>query len=337
MEPHASDERGRAQRGADEPQASRGRSRTRYGPGAEAEPTIGHVPVMGDEMERFLLTDGCDTEFGTYCDCTAGAGGYARRILRRTGASTLVAMDRDGEALSRCRRRLGEFGGRVKYFHGSFAQIADATKGLLPLAGIVADLGLSRLQLDDEERGFSLRLRGPLDMRFDRRQELRAADLVNHGDEEEIAGMLFRLADERFSRRIARAVVRARPVRDTSHLADIVAAAVPRRRRRRIHPATRTFQALRMAVNDELGELAALLELAPGLLAPGARFVVVSFHSGEDRMVKRSFRHHAASGVYSLLTRRPVRPSVDEVRRNPPSRSARLRAACRTGRQLRIK
>ena len=171
-------------------------------------------------------------------------------------------------------------------------------------------------------------------MRFDRRQELQAADLVNHGDEEEIANILFRLADERFSRRIARAVVRVRPVRDTSHLAQIVAKAVPRRGHRRIHPATRTFQALRMAVNDELRELAALLELAPGLLAPGGRFVVVSFHSGEDRMVKRSFRRHAAAGIYKLLTRRPARPSEEETRRNPPSRSARLRAACRSRLEL---
>ena len=289
---------------------------------------------MADEMERHLLSGETDAGPGTYCDCTAGAGGYTRRILCRKGGSTVVAIDRDREALKRCRTRLGEFGSRVKYFHGSFSQIADAASAHLPLAGIVADLGLSRLQLADAERGFSLRLQGPLDMRFDRRQELRAADLVNHGDQEEIANILFRLADERFSRRIARAIVRARPVRDTSHLAQIAATAVPYRGHRRIHPATRTFQALRMAVNDELPELEALLELAPGLLAPGGRFVVVSFHSGEDRMVKRSFRRHAAAGIYKILTRRPARPSAEEIRRNPPSRSARLRAACRTRREL---
>ena len=297
------------------------------------EALIRHYSVMADEMERHLLSGDSDARPGAYCDCTAGAGGYARRILRRKGRSTVVAIDRDREALERCRSRLGEFGRRVKYFHGSFSQIAEAASGHLPLAGIVADLGLSRLQLADAERGFSLRLRGPLDMRFDRRQELRAADLVNHGDQEDIANILFRLADERFSRRIARAIVRARPLRDTSHLAQIVTTAVPRRGHRRIHPATRTFQALRMAVNDELPELAALLELAPGVLAPGGRFVVVSFHSGEDRMVKRSFRRHAAAGTYKILTRRPARPSAEEISRNPPSRSARMRAACRTRRE----
>lgn len=298
------------------------------------EAAIGHYPVMAEEMERYLLREGNGAAQGAYCDCTAGAGGYARRILRRTAGSAVVAIDRDRAALDRCRERLSDFGGRVKYFHGSFSKIGAAASGHLPLAGIVADLGLSRLQLADGRRGFSLRLEGPLDMRFDRRQELRAADLVNRGGEAELANLLFRLADERFSRRIAGAVMRARPVRNTTHLARIVAAAVPRRARRRIHPATRTFQALRMAVNDEVGELAALLELAPGLLAPGGRFVVVSFHSGEDRMVKHSFRRHAADGIYKLLTRRVVRPSADEVERNPPSRSARLRAACRTRREV---
>ncbi len=301
------------------------------------EAATGHYSVMADEMEGYLLSEASGAGHGAYCDCTAGEGGYARRILRRTSGSTVIAIDCDRAALDRCRRRLSEFRGRVQYFHGSFSKIADATSGHLPLAGIVADLGLSRLQLADAERGFSFRLEGPLDMRFDRSQELRAADLVNRGGERELANLLFRLADERFSRRIARAVMRARPVRDTTHLAQIVAAAVPRRGHRRIHAATRTFQALRMAVNDELGALGALLELAPGLLAPGGRFVVVSFHSGEDRMVKHSFRRHAAAGIYKLLTRRVVRPSADEVKRNPPSRSARLRAACRTGQEFPIK
>ena len=289
-----------------------------------------HYPVMADEMERFLFSKGSGDARGTYCDCTAGMGGYAYRILRRSSGSTVVAIDRDESALERCRTRLRGFGSRVEYFHGSFARIADATRDHQPLAGIVADLGLSRPQLADGERGFSLRLRGPLDMRFDRRQDVQAADIVNRGGERELADLLFRLADERYSRHIAKAVLRARPLRDTEHLAEVVSRAVRGRRNRRIHPATKTFQALRMAVNDEIGQLTALLEQAPGLLRPDGRIVVLSYHSGEDRLVKRSFRRHASSGTYRLLARGALRPSADEVRRNPPSRSARLRAACRT-------
>ncbi len=291
-----------------------------------------HYPVMADEMERYLLGDGGAALTGAYCDCTVGSGGHARRILERSAVARLVAIDRDGAALDRCRAVLREFRGRVEFHHGPFSGIAEAARPCLPLAGIVADLGLSRPQLGDPARGFSLRRQGPLDMRFDRRQELSATDLVNRWGERDLANLLFDLADERHSRRIARAVVRARPVRDTEHLAGIVASAVPSASRRRIHPATRTFQALRMAVNDEPGELAALLEAAPGLLAPGGRVVVLSFHSGEDRLVKQSFRRQAAAGTYEILTRRVVRPSASEVERNPPSRSARLRAACRTRR-----
>jgi 16S rRNA (cytosine1402-N4)-methyltransferase len=281
---------------------------------------------MADEMETYLLNTGSDEPSGAYCDCTVGAGGYANRILSRSTGRKLIAIDRDEEILERCRKRLRPFGKRVTYFHGGFSRIEEATRGLLPLAGIVADLGLSRLQLEDEQRGFSLRSAGPLDMRFDRRQQLCAEQIVNRRNEADLAELLFRLADERFSRRIARAIVRARPLRDTRQLAEVVAGAVPRPSWGRIHPATRTFQALRMVVNDELGELAKLLDAAPHLLAPSARFVVVSFHSGEDRLVKQSFRRLAEAGIYELLTRRVVRPSADEVTRNPPSRSARLRA-----------
>ena len=298
------------------------------------EANLGHYSVMADEMEHYLLAEASAAPRGAYCDCTVGAGGYAKRILRRMAGRKLVAVDRDRAALDRCRSRLREFDGRVKYFHGGFSQLEEATRDCLPLAGIVADLGLSRLQLDDGSRGFSLRAAGPLDMRFDCRQALRAEDLVNHGSERGLADILYGLADERFSKRIARAVVRARPVRDTEHLAGIVAGAIPRGAHGRIHPATKTFQALRMAVNDELGELAKLLDEAPRLLAAGGRFVVVSFHSGEDRLVKHSFRRLATAGTYELLTRRVVRPSTEEVEGNPPSRSARLRAALRTDRAL---
>ena len=291
----------------------------------------GHYSVMADEMERYLFGEGDPIpRGGTYCDCTAGAGGHAGRILRRAAGCELIAIDRDEEALQRCRARLSEFGNRVRYFHGGFSRLAQAAKDCLPLVGIVADLGLSRLQIEDGRRGFSLRNTGPLDMRFDRRQELQADELVNRRSERDLADTLYGLADERFSRRIARAVVQARPIRDTAHLTAVVAAAVPRRRAARIHPATKTFQALRMAVNDELGELGKLLAEVPRLLAPGGRFVVLSFHSGEDRMVKQSFRQLAAAGIYRLLTRRVVRPAEEEVQRNPASRSARLRAVQRT-------
>ncbi|MDE0105568.1 MAG: 16S rRNA (cytosine(1402)-N(4))-methyltransferase RsmH [Bryobacterales bacterium] len=292
-----------------------------------------HYPVMAAEMESFLLGEGGRPP-GAFCDCTVGAGGYARRILRAAPRRRLVAMDRDGDAIERCRRRLSEFGDRVRFVHGSFSTIREATAGCQPLAGIVADLGFSRMQLNEAARGFSLRLRGPLDMRFDRRQSLRAEEFVNRGGERELADLLYGLADERHSRRIARAVVRARPLRDTSHLARVVERAVPRRGRWRIHPATKTFQALRMAVNDEAGELRALLAAAPTILAAGGRLVVISFHSGEDRLVKRSFRDFSAKGVYTPLVRRPLRPTGDEVQRSPASRSARLRAAQRTNRPI---
>lgn len=284
---------------------------------------------MAEEMEGHLFGDGPPPSTGNYCDCTVGAGGYARRILHRAPGGRLVAMDRDSQALRLCRDRLRGFSGRISYFHGSFGSIGRAVRDHLPLTGIVADLGLSRLQFEDAGRGFSLRLAGPLDMRMDRRQDMRAEDWVNRGGERELADLLYRLADERHSRRIAKALVRARPLRDTVHLARVAAAAVPRRRHRRLHPATRTFLALRMAVNNEIGELKALLRQAPGLLAPGGRFVVVSFHSGEDRVVKHTFRRHARRGLYRLLTKRVARPSPGEVECNPSSRSARLRAVLR--------
>ena len=294
------------------------------------EEGLGHYSVMADEMERYLFGEGDPVPRGIYCDCTAGAGGHARRILQRAVGCKLIAIDRDEEALRRCRAQLSEFGSRVRYFHGGFSKLAQAAKDCLPLVGVLADLGLSRLQLDDGCRGFSLRNPGPLDMRFDRRQALQADELVNRRAENDLADTLYGLADERFSRRIARAVVRARPIRDTAHLSEVVAGAVPRRAAGRIHPATKTFQALRMAVNDELGELGRLLAEVPRLLTPGGRFVVLSFHSGEDRLVKQSFRQLAKAGIYRLLTRRVMRPSEEEVRRNPASRSARLRAVQRT-------
>jgi 16S rRNA (cytosine1402-N4)-methyltransferase len=198
------------------------------------------------------------------------------------------------------------------------------------VSGIVADLGLSRGQFEDEQRGFSFQREGPLDMRIDRRQALTAADIVNHYGEKDLADLIFQFGEERRSRRIARAVVRGRPIRNTTHLAEIVERVVPRTSRRRIHPATKTFQALRIAVNNELESLERFLEQAPLVLGPGGRLVVVSFHSLEDRLVKLAFRRWAQQEVLTILTKRVVRPSQEEVEENPASRSAKLRAAERT-------
>ena len=291
---------------------------------------MGHYPVMLQEVEEYLhiIPD------GVFCDCTAGAGGYAEMILGRLDQGRLVLIDRDREALEACRERFGEFGERVTFYHGSYGEIGEAVKDSAPLAGIVADLGLSSLQIDDPERGFSFRSGGPLDMRMDRTGDLRAEQIVNYYDESQIADLIYQLGGERKSRQIARAIVRERPVKDTRHLAEIVARAVSWPKHQKMHPATKTFQALRMTVNDELGELQTLLAAAPSLLAPNGRFVAVSFHSGEDRLVKQSFRDDGKAGVYEILTKSVVRPSDREVYDNLPSRSAKLRAVRRTDRDF---
>jgi 16S rRNA (cytosine1402-N4)-methyltransferase len=193
--------------------------------------------------------------------------------------------------------------------------------------GIVADLGLSSLQLANAERGFSFQAEGPLDMRMDPRSERTADQVVNRFDEEELANLIYEFGEERRSRRIARAIVRARPIRSTAHLAQVVSAAARSMKHyERIHPATRTFQAIRIWVNRELEDLKALLSAAPGVLKPGGRLVIISFQSLEDRMVKDAFRDGAHAGIYRLLTKKPVAPSEGEVEQNPRARSAKLRA-----------
>ncbi len=284
---------------------------------------MAHYPVLLEEVERQLAL----APDGIYVDCTLGAGGYAERILSTLDTGRLIAIDRDEDAIAAARERLAGFGDKVTYYQGGFAEIERAAGPEPKLSGVVADVGLSRTQLEDPERGFSFQTAGPLDMRFDRRAtELTAAEILNHYDENEIADLLYQLGGERRSRRVARAIVRGRPIRDTGHLAQIVERAVPRTQRMRIHPATRTFQALRIAVNDELGQLDKLLEAAPRLLRPGGRLVVVSFHSLEDGRVKRAFRELGRTDEFEVLTKRPVRPSEEEVRVNPASRSAKLRA-----------
>jgi 16S rRNA (cytosine1402-N4)-methyltransferase len=281
-----------------------------------------HYPVLLEEVEQHLAID----PGGVYVDCTLGAAGYAERILSRLETGKLIAIDRDETAIAAARERLADYGAKVTYYHGSFSEIDRAAGPDVELAGVACDLGWSRLQVEDPERGFSFQLEGPLDGRYDRRQPLTTGQIVNHYPEKQLADILFELGGERRSRRIARAIVQGRPVRSTRHLAELIERAVPRAHWQKIHPATQSFQALRIACNDELGELDALLAKAPALLRPGGRMVVVSFHSLEDRRVKLAFRELASTGEYEVLTRRVVRAGDEEMQQNPASRSAKLRA-----------
>jgi len=281
--------------------------------------------VLAEEALRWLQVEPA----GTYVDATVGLGGHAVEIARRLTAGRLIGLDRDARALEIARENLKEYGGRVVLVQADFSRIDEVARemNLPPINGILADLGVSSLQLDTAERGFSFRLAGPLDMRMDSRIALTAADIVNQTAEAELAGLLYRLGEERDSRRIARAIVRARPIRGTEHLAKVVAGARTSRGRQKLHPATKTFLALRIAVNRELEELGQFLDRAPATLAPGARWVVLSYHSLEDRMVKQEFRRLAGDGVVKVLTRKVVRPNEAEVGVNPRARSAKMRVA----------
>ncbi len=300
-----------------------------------------HLPVLYDRVLEFLAPQ----PGGRYIDATVGAGGHAWGILEASDPDgRLLALDADPAALAVARERLAPFGERVTLMHANFDRLAQVAEehGFEKVDGILLDLGLSSLQLADAQRGFSFQLEGPLDMRFDPRTRRTAADLVNRLSEEELADLLKRYGEERYARRIARAIVRHRPIRTTRELAELVARNVPHRGR--IHPATRTFMALRIAVNDELGALERALPQAVGLLRPGGRLAVISFHSLEDRIVKEFFRRESRDcicppelpacvcdhkAVLELVTRKPVTPSAEEVARNPRSRSARMRVAVR--------
>jgi len=269
---------------------------------------------------------------GIYIDATVGAGGHATALLKASVPDgQLFGLDQDQSALEIAIRQLAQFGHRVHLFHANFERLAQVAKDhQIPKAdGLLLDLGVSSMQLDLPERGFSFQTDGPLDMRMDTTTGPTAADLVNRLPEDELANLIYRYGEERQSRRIARAIVKARPIEHTVELAQVVAKAsgFGRSGQAKIHPATRTFQALRIAVNDEIGELERLLEAAPPLLALGGRLVVVSFHSLEDRAVKLAFRRGSVEGTLRILTKHVVRPGEEEVRRNPASRSARLRAA----------
>ncbi|MBZ5645959.1 MAG: 16S rRNA (cytosine(1402)-N(4))-methyltransferase RsmH [Acidobacteriia bacterium] len=292
----------------------------------------GHVSVLLQEAIDFLAVK----RGGTYIDATLGAGGHSYEIARRLGAQGhLIGFDKDTAALEIARKRLSQppphFEGNwpeVTLVHASFAEVSER---VAPKSadGLLADLGLSSFQLADAQRGFSFQAEGPLDMRMDPRGERTADQVVNRMDERELADLIYEFGEERRSRRIARAIVRSRPIRTTAHLAQVISAAARPMNPadRRIHPATRTFQAIRIHVNRELEDLEALLASAPRVLRPGGRLVLISFHSLEDRKVKDSLREGAKQGLYRLLTKKPVTATEEEIDRNPRSRSAKLRAA----------
>jgi 16S rRNA (cytosine1402-N4)-methyltransferase len=290
-----------------------------------------HVPVMTSEVVRHLRPDGG----GLFVDCTVGLGGHARALLE-AGAHRLIGLDRDRDALAYAERTLAPWRDRVDLVHADYRDLDQILDGrhVAVVDGALADLGVSSLQFDAPGRGFSFQRDEPLDMRMDQSAGETAADLVARSTERELADAIFQYGEERFSRRIARAIVEARratPVATTGRLAAIVRRAIPRRGPSRIDPATRTFQALRIWVNRELDGLDRFLETAVQRLRAGARLVVITFHSLEDRIVKHTLRalEHRRVGV-RVLTKKPITPSDEEVARNPRARSAKLRAAERT-------
>lgn len=304
-----------------------------------------HVPVLYQ-----AVLSGLQPKPGQhYIDGTVGAGGHAFGLLTATApGGRLLGLDRDPAALALASQRLAPFGARARLVQASYLQLAPlATQmgpGFLPVDGVLLDLGLSSLQLDNPERGFAFLHAGPLDMRFDPAAEVSAAEIVNTWPADELADIIYRYGEEPASRRIARAIAAARPIRTTVELAEVVERALGGRRGHRVHPATRTFQALRIAVNDELAAVEAVLPIAAGLIRPGGRLAVISFHSLEDRLVKNFMRWEARGGepghsapgpapeasfTPSLkeITRKPVVAAADEVAANPRARSAKLRIA----------
>jgi len=263
---------------------------------------------------------------GIYVDMTAGLGGHTRAIAERLETGFVIACDRDAESLELARRNTAAFADKIRFFHGRFSQLPQALEkhGVEFVDGVLADLGVSRYQLASGERGFSLMEDGPLDMRMSRDDEFTAADYVNELSEKDLADLIYQYGEERRSRRISRAIVRARPILTTGRLAQVVEEAVPRTGR--IHPATQTFMALRLKVNSEFEELDKLLQIVPGVLKPGGRFVVLTFMSTEDRKVKQAFQAEAKAGRGLILTRHVVKPSDEEVFQNAASRSSKLRA-----------
>ncbi|HEX4020862.1 MAG TPA: 16S rRNA (cytosine(1402)-N(4))-methyltransferase RsmH [Acidobacteriaceae bacterium] len=289
-----------------------------------------HVPVLLKEAIRYLgISQG-----STIVDATLGFGGHSTAIVQMLGPKGhLIAFDRDPAAMEQARARLeqlreelAEAMPQVTLHAAAFGSIAEHVPPA-SVDGILADFGVSSMQLDTAERGFSFQADGPLDMRMDTRSGPTAEQVVNQAGEEELANLIYEFGEERRSRRIARAIVRARPLSTTAQLAKVVAAAAQTMKYEKIHPATRTFQALRIYVNKELEQIQALLDVAPDLLKPGGRLVAISFHSLEDRLVKDALRSGQQEGVWQVLTKKPVQADDAEIEQNPRSRSAKLRAA----------
>jgi 16S rRNA (cytosine1402-N4)-methyltransferase len=308
-----------------------GHSEARFTPqGERVVQKTQHVPVLLEEALEYLNV----RPGGVVVDATLGLAGHSSAIARRLGAKgRLICFDRDPQAmelakatLDAVKAELGEAMPEVVYEPRAFS---EAARTIAPgsLDGLLADFGVSSLQLDEAHRGFSFRHEGPLDMRMDTRSGETAEQVVNQEDENELADLIYEFGDERRSRRIARAIVRARPISTTAELARVISAAAPTMKGDKIHPATKTFQALRIRVNNELGEIESLLQCAPSLLKPGGRLVLISFHSLEDRLVKDSFREASRNKVFEVLTKKPVIAEEQEAMRNPRSRSAKMRAA----------
>jgi 16S rRNA (cytosine1402-N4)-methyltransferase len=281
-----------------------------------------HVSVMPAESMELLAV----RPEGIYVDATTGPGGHTALIAERLTTGLVIANDRDPYSLDMARHNTARWMERIRFHQGPFSRLPEAVRaaGFEKVHGILADLGVSRYQLTSPERGFSFQADGPLDMRMDPTTGTTAADLVNYAAEKELADLIFQLGEERRARKVARAIVRARPIRSTLHLADVVERAVPRTGPR--NPATKTFMALRMAVNDEPGELDRLLAVGPELLTSGGRMVVLAFMSSDDRKVKERFRELGRQARARILTKHPLEPSDEETAGNAASRSAKLRA-----------
>lgn len=288
-------------------------------------PAFVHVSVLSRELIAGLEV----RSGGHYLDATVGGGGHSRLILEAAPDVRVTALDQDAQAIAAAQANLAEFGDRVQFCRSNFAAYDPEA---LRFDGIIADLGVSSAQLDIADRGFSFRHEASLDMRMDQRQDLTAAEVINFWDEVELANIFYNYGEERLSRRIARNIVEHRPFDTTTELAEVIARCVPRAYRYgRIHPATRVFQALRIAVNQELKVLETFLDTAPSWLKPSGRIGVISFHSLEDRLVKHRLRE---SPLVKVLTKKPILPQEDELEQNPRSRSAKLRLAERRTEEL---
>jgi 16S rRNA (cytosine1402-N4)-methyltransferase len=284
---------------------------------------FGHTPVLLDEVMKFLDP----RPGGRFIDVTLGAGGHTRAILDRTAPDgRMLVLDQDESALALARETLQSFGSRVEFVHSNLRAVATlaAEYGFLGCDGVLADIGISSMMVDDPSRGFSFMREGPLDMRMDRAQSLTAADVVNTYSEKEIADILYTYGEERRSRPIARSIVRSRPMRLTTDLVGAIQRVCGGPRYGQIHPATRSFQGLRIYINDELKSLESFLDSSMAVIRPGGRIVVIAFHSLEDRIVKQKFRAPAVPG--RVLTKKVVTAVDAEVQRNPRARSAKLRA-----------